>query len=96
MTGRTDECEAHADGCALMKAHRALADAEPASFPAYGTISFEELGQAVMPVRVGTPRPFEFDPEVSPGHQPAGNFNFNSLNRIVTWFVERALSADQP
>ncbi|PZR89774.1 MAG: hypothetical protein DI537_20435 [Stutzerimonas stutzeri] len=63
-----------------------------AEFPGYGEMSFGELGRAVMAARYGQPEPFAFDPEFYPGHQIVGTINFNSLNRIVTWFVKRALS----
>lgn len=64
--------------------------AEPVVFPAYGKMSFDELGQAVRAAQFGEPEPYQFDPEFYPGHQMVGPINFNSLNRIVTWFVERA------
>lgn len=64
--------------------------AEPVAFPAYGEMPFDELGQAVMAARYGKLSPFEFDAEFYPGHQMTGAMNFNSLNRIVTWFVKRA------
>lgn len=62
---------------------------EAVTFPGYGKMPFDELGQAVMAARYGNPEPFAFDPEFYPGHQIIGTINFNSLNRIVTWFVER-------
>lgn len=65
------------------------APAEPV-FPAYGKMSFDELGRAVKAAQFGEPEPYEFDPEFYPGHQMVGPINFNSLNRIVTWFAERA------
>jgi len=68
---------------------------EAVPFPAYGELPFSELGSAVKAAQFGAPEPYEFDPEFYPGHQIVGAINFNSLNRIVTWFVKRA-SAPAP
>lgn len=81
----------------LLKAGATPHHSEPAreavAFPAYGELPFSELGAAVKAAQFGAPEPYEFDPEFYPGHQVFGPINFNSLNRIVTWFVKRALSA---
>lgn len=66
-------------------------------FPAYGEMSFDELGSAVMAATIyAEPKPFNFSPDFDKGHQIVGTINFNSLNRIVTWFVKRALALSNP
>lgn len=69
------------------------ASVEAVAFPAYGEMPFSELGSAVKAAQFGSLQPYEFDPEFYPGHQIVGTINFNSLNRIVTWFVKRALAS---
>jgi len=68
-------------------------EVEAVAFPAYGEMPFADLGAAVKAAQFGELQPYPFDPEFYPGHQIVGTINFNSLNRIVTWFVKRATTA---
>lgn len=101
-TARAGRAEAERENKRLDRewqaAEAALAKPAPAAgdvrealpFPTYGEMSADDLGQAVMAAIYGELEPYKFDPSHMKGHQIVRTINFNSLNRIVTWFVQRA------
>lgn len=64
-----------------------------AVFPAYGEQDWSDLADAVSNAIYDKDGMVLFDADIYPGHQMVRHINFNSLNRIVTWFVKRALSS---
>ena len=60
-----------------------------------GRCSFRQLREAVAEATTGSRDHAEI-PEGHPGHKLVGVINYNSLDRIITAFVDAALSASTP
>lgn len=72
------------------------AQGEPVALPAYGQMKWDELIAAVCEAQTGNRAVgWERDPSYYVGHQPV-SINMNSLNRIVSGFVERASAPSTP
>lgn len=63
-----------------------------ASMGSFGRCDFDQLREAVHESKSGTRDAPLFDPSYSAGHQIIYGINYNSLDRIVTAFVESALA----
>lgn len=89
LPGPVDICDADIEDIyetMLSAAPSVTGEREPVAMPAYGRMSFQELGRDCMEASMGARLDFDFQ-GYSPGHAPLPSMNFNSLNRIVSKYA---------